>query len=137
MKETLKAKVGTNRPGKELKKTGKAEAGANWPIIILKKAVKPTPIPDPQDHPCIAEILMTMMHQDTIGPGRNHLWPDLRRKTPKKALIITSTVCGFINQAPAETTSYDRRIALQTTSAPRPTLLHPHLQGILPVFLSP
>jgi hypothetical protein len=96
-KETVKAKAGANWPGKELKETVQAKAGANWPSKILKEAVKLTTIPDPQEHPGIAEILMTLVHQDTIGPGQNHLGPNLRRKTLKKALIITCAVCGFMN----------------------------------------
>jgi hypothetical protein len=93
MEETAKAKAGANRPSEELKETAKAAVGANRPTELLEEAVKPTTIPDPQDRPHVAEIPTTVTHRDAIGPGRNHLGPEPKRKTRKKALIIsTATV---------------------------------------------
>jgi hypothetical protein len=87
MKETVnKAKSGAKRASEELKVTAKAAAGANRPSEILEEAVKPTTIPDPQDHPCVAEIPTTMTRRDAMGPGRTRLGPDPRRKTRLKDL---------------------------------------------------
>jgi hypothetical protein len=98
MKETVKAKTGENRPSEEMKETAKATVGANRPSEILKEAVKPTTIPDPQDRPRVAEIPKTVTRQDAISLGRHRVGPDPRRKTRKKALIISTATLRKITE---------------------------------------